>query len=62
MWKKINEKEYHATSSTGYEYHWTKEVNTWKVNYTLNNQEYKREKNNNEENNMLYIFLYHRGV
>ena len=40
VWKKINENEYHVTSNTGYEYHWTKEVNTWKVNYTLNNQEY----------------------
>lgn len=40
VWKKINENEYHATSNTGYEYHWTKDVNTWKVNYTFNNQEY----------------------
>ncbi|MBE6487071.1 MAG: hypothetical protein E7Z85_09555 [Methanosphaera stadtmanae] len=39
-WKKINEKEYCATSNTGYEYHWTKDENTWKVSYTLDNKEY----------------------
>lgn len=40
IWKKISENEYYATSNTGYEYHWIKEANTWKVNYTLEDRQY----------------------
>ena len=39
-WKKIDDNTYHASSNTGYEYVWTKEANTWKVNYILDGKQY----------------------
>lgn len=39
-WKKIDKNNYYATTNTGYEYLWTKQENTWKVQYKYNNKNY----------------------
>lgn len=39
-WKQIDQNNYYATSNTGYEYYWTKQENTWKVQYRYNNTNY----------------------
>lgn len=40
IWKKIDDNNYYATSNTGYEYIWTKQNNTWQVQYKYNNTNY----------------------
>lgn len=59
-WRKIDNNTFHATSNTGYEYYWTKEQNTWKVKYLLDNKEYYnitwRE---NEDNSWTEIQAHH---
>ena len=39
-WKKIDDNRYYATTNTGYEYYWTKQNNTWTVQYKYNNTDY----------------------